>query len=125
MKEYQEKCPLLVVGGTAGSFLGSIRLRATLWYWGCVPRRTNRWGIFAAWVCTAGGFIFDPAVLRRTCPNGCCCMLTDEEDLDFLRPVLARFSKLFEESMEEIEALPFYRITPDSRNPYKQLYVSN
>ncbi len=126
MKEYQEKCPLLVVGGTAGSFLGSIRFKGNIVVLGLRSQADKPVGNFCG-MGMYGGRIYLRS--RRppagSCPNGCCCMPADEEDLDFLRPVLARFSKLFEESMEEIEALPFYRITPDSRNPYKQLYVSN
>lgn len=53
------------------------------------------------------------------------CAEADEEDRAFLRPILTRFCELFGESLKDVEALPFYRITPDSRNPYKQLYVSN
>lgn len=125
MKEYQEKCPLLVVGGTAGSFLGEYQAGGNIVVLGLRSQADKPVGNFCGMGMYGGRIYLRSRRPPAGLPERLLCMPADEEDLAFLRPVLARFSKLFEESMEEIEALPFYRITPDSRNPYKQLYVSN
>ena len=47
----------------------------------------------------------------------------EESDLDEVRPALEEFCALFAEDMDNILSEQFYVITPNSRNPYKQLYT--
>lgn len=125
MKEYQEKCPLLVVGRHGRKLPGGVSGRRQHCGAGVAFPGGQTVGNFCGMGMYGGRIYLRSRRPPAGLPERLLCTPADEEDLAFLRPVLARFSKLFGESLEEIEALPFYRITPDSRNPYKQLYVSN
>ena len=42
-----------------------------------------------------------------------------------IRPYIERFCRLFGFDTQEMLSAPFTVITPDSKNPYKQMYVAN
>ena len=48
-----------------------------------------------------------------------------EEDMDEILPYLSRYCELFGKDMTEILGTAFTVVTPDSKNPYKQMYVAN
>ena len=51
--------------------------------------------------------------------------IAEASDLAKLRPVITRFCALFDYDAAALLADPYTIITPDSRNPYQQLYVAN
>ena len=46
-------------------------------------------------------------------------------DLQELRQYLTEYCLLFRLDLEEVLSAPFTVVTPDSRNPYQQMYVAN
>ena len=48
-----------------------------------------------------------------------------EEDLAEIRGYVEEYCQLFGCDVSEVMDSPFTVVTPDSRNPYKQLYVAN
>ena len=40
-------------------------------------------------------------------------------------PYIENYAKLFGVSVETILAKPFYRLSPNAKNPYKRLYTVN
>ena len=52
-------------------------------------------------------------------------MPAEEADLAELRPYLTDYCKCFGLNAEELLKDPFTVVTPDSRNPYRQMYVAN
>ena len=48
-----------------------------------------------------------------------------EEDLSELRSTLTEYCDLFDINIEEVLSAPFTVVTPDSKNPYRQMYVAN
>ena len=125
MKEYREKSPLLVVGETAGSFLGEYQAGGTIVVLGLHCEADKPVSNFCGMGMYGGRIYLRCRRPPSGLPDRLLCAEADEEDRAFLRPILTRFCELFGESLKDVEALLFYRITPDSRNPYKQLYVSN
>lgn len=125
MKEYEEKHPWLIIGGEAGSFLGEYQAGGTIVVLGLESNGKAPVGNFCG-VGMYGGKIF----LR--CDQPPCrlsgrlfCQQAGEDEMNFLLPKLEIFSKTFDIPLSRILDKPFYLITPDNKNPYKQLYTPN
>ena len=46
-------------------------------------------------------------------------------DMEELKMYVAEYCDLFGYDMSEVLSSPFTVVTPDSKNPYKQMYVAN
>ena len=125
MKEYEGKKPLIVVGGSAGSFLGEYQAGGTIIVLGLHSDEDVPVGNFCG-MGMHGGKIF---IRANSVPNDLSDRLVyriaDIKDLKEIEPILKRFCELFDESMEIILSQPFYVITANNKNPYKQLYTTN
>ncbi|MDO4847486.1 MAG: glutamate synthase [Clostridiaceae bacterium] len=124
MKEYKEKVPLMIIGGTAGSFLGEYQAGGII----IVLNLEKKEKIVSNFTCTGmhGGKMY----LRSDCknivfPNQVTAKRADENDLKQLRKHLTEYCKLFSLNIDEVLDSPFTVVSPDSKNPYKQMYVAN
>lgn len=125
MKEYKEKVPVMVIGGRAGSFLGEYQAGGIIIVLGL---HTDGRHIVGNFPCTGmhGGKMF----LRSGCqdikfPRQVTARPADKDDLEDIRGYLTEYSADFGYSVNDILSAPFTVITPDSNNPYKQMYVTN
>ncbi len=125
MKEYKEKVPVMVIGGTAGSFLGEYQAGGVIVVLGLEAKDGKIVGFFP---CTGmhGGKMF----LRSDCkdiefPGQVTARPADEADMKELESYVSRYCELFGYDAEKVLASPFTVVTPDSKNPYKQMYVAN
>ena len=125
MKAYKEKAPVMVIGGTAGSFLGEYQAGGVIVVLGLEAKDKKIVGFFP---CTGmhGGKMF----LRSECkdvkfPSQVTARPTEESDMKELKTYVIEYCDLFGYDMNEILASPFTVVTPDSKNPYKQMYVAN
>ena len=125
MKEYGEKIPVLVIGGCAGSFLGEYQAGGVIMVLG-LNRGNKR--IVHNFPCT--GMHGGKLILRGECadiqfPSQVSARTASEEDMTLIRRLIEKYCSLFNADCEEILDAPFTVITPDSANPYKQMYVAN
>ena len=125
MKEYGEKIPALVIGGCAGSFLGEYQAGGVIMVLG-LNRGNKR--IVHNFPCT--GMHGGKLILRGECadiqfPSQVSTRTASEEDMTLIRRLIEKYCSLFNADCEEILDAPFTVITPDSANPYKQMYVAN
>lgn len=125
MKAYEEKVPVMVIGGTAGSFLGEYQAGGVIVVLGLEAESRKIVGFFP---CTGmhGGKMF----LRGECsdvkfPDQVTALPADESDMEELRSYVAEYCDLFGCNIDEVLASPFTVVTPSSKNPYKQMYVAN
>ncbi len=125
MKEYKEKRPVMVIGGSCGSFLGEYQAGGIIIVLGL--DKENR-DIVSNFPCTGmhGGKIF----LRSDCsrvkfPDNVTVSRADDADLDEIREYIKEFCKEFLIPEEEILNSTFTKIVPDTKNPYQQMYVAN
>ena len=125
MKEYHERIPVMVIGGRAGSFLGEYQAGGLIVVLGL--EKGSR-PIVSNFPCTGmhGGKLF----LRGDChdiilPDQVTKRQADRNDMKEIRPYLSRFCSHFGYDINRILRSPFTLITPDSKNPYQQLYVAN
>ena len=125
MKAYKEKMPVMVIGGTAGSFLGEYQAGGKIIVLGLNAGQKKIVGYFP---CTGmhGGKIF----LRSDCkdvifPDQVEARRATPEDLTEIREYVEKYCRLFGVEIEEILNAPFTVVTPDTNNPYHQMYVAN
>lgn len=125
MKAYQDKVPLMVIGGKAGSFLGEYQAGGIIIVLNLETPEEKCVGFFP---CTGmhGGKMF----LRSDCenvafPKQVTARRATAEDLDEIRSHITEYCNLFHLDAEEILSAPFTVVTPDSKNPYRQMYVAN
>ena len=125
MKAYQDKIPQMVIGGTAGSFLGEYQAGGVIIVLGLGEENERIVGNFP---CTGmhGGKMF----LRSDCeditfPQQVTARPAEETDLAELKILLHDFCSAFDYDISIVLNAPFTVITPDSANPYRQMYVAN
>lgn len=125
MKAYKDKIPVLVIGGHAGSFLGEYQAGGIIIVLGLYEDDRPIVGNFP---CTGmhGGKMF----LRSTCsdihfPHQVTARELHAEEKDELSAYLREYCDLFGFDLNTMLDTPFTVITPDSKNPYKQMYVQN
>ena len=124
MKAYREKIPALIIGGTAGSFLGEYQAGGIIIVLGLNAEND----IIGNFPCTGmhGGKMF----LRGGCkeitfPKNVRVKPATREDLAEITPYIKEFCAHFNADEKAILNSEFTVITPDSNNPYKQMYVAN
>lgn len=125
MKAYKEKVPALVIGGKAGSFLGEYQAGGVIVVLGLGNVDGKIVGFFP---CTGmhGGKMF----LRSDCkdvkfPSQVTARLADSSDMEEIKKYVAEYCEAFDMDINEVMNSPFTVVTPDSKNPYKQMYVAN
>ena len=125
MKAYKEKVPVMVIGGGAGSFLGEYQAGGVIIVLGL---EAGNGKIVDSFPCTGmhGGKMF----LRSDCrdisfPSQVTARPADETDLAEIKADIAEFCESFGYDAGEILSAAFTVVTPDSKNPYKQMYVAN
>ena len=125
MKAYGDRVPVMVIGGRAGSFLGEYQAGGRIVVLGLTGQERPIVGNFP---CTGmhGGAVY----LRSDCrdilfPGQVTARPAGPEDLAQIRPSVETFCHLFGQDAEEILGAPFTVVTPDSQNPYRQMYVAN
>lgn len=125
MKEYKDKIPVIVIGGKAGSFLGEYQAGGRIVVLGL---SNDSRPIVSNFPCTGmhGGKMF-----LRTPPHSIefpkqvHARLADANDMKEIKEYVSEYCALFEYDENEILGAPFTVVTPDTKNPYKQMYVAN
>lgn len=125
MKEYKNKIPVMVIGGVAGSFLGEYQAGGIIIVLGLNAKEKPLTGNFP---CTGmhGGKVF----LRGNCenirfPDQISAKIATDEELEEISEYIKEYCFLFGGDPNDMMKTPFTLLTPDSKNPYKQMYVAN
>lgn len=123
MKQYKDKLPVLTVGGSAGSFLGEYLAGGYIIVLGLNSDKCPISNFCAAGM--HGGKIFIRGVLPQRLPEKVEINEAGPEDIALIMPYIEKYCNYFAVSKDEILSKPFHVMTPDSKNPYKRLYVFN
>lgn len=125
MKEYKDKKPVIIIGGKAGSFLGEYQAGGIIV---CLGLTDSQQPIVSNFPCTGmhGGKMF----LRGNCenirfPSNVSVNKATDEDLKEIENYITEFCAEFELDKKTILSTPFTVVVPDTKNPYKQMYVAN
>lgn len=125
MKAYEEKQPVIMIGGKAGSFLGEYQAGGLIIVLGLTNGSKPTVGNFPCTGMHGGKMIIRGNIDNIEFPKQTTVKKADKKDMDDILPVLERFCSIFGYDFEEVILEDFYVITPDTKNPYKQLYVAN
>ena len=125
MKAYQDKIPVMVIGGRTGSFLGEYQAGGIIIVLGLSGGEKP---IVSNFPCTGmhGGKLF----LRSDCagihfPHQVHHRIAAPEELAEIRCHIEEYCAHFGGDPDAILNAEFTLVTPDSGNPYKQMYVAN
>lgn len=125
MKAYEQKQPLLVIGGEAGSFLGEYQAGGTIIVLGLGIEDRPPVGNFCGVGMHGGRIFLRTEHLPPDLSDRLICRQANKAELADIYPALEQFSQQFGVKLEEILSKPFHIIRPNSKNPYKQLYTAN
>lgn len=125
MKAYRDKKPVIVIGGHTGSFLGEYQAGGLIIVLGLFDDGKPIVGNFPSMGMHGGkmflrGNVSDIFFSERTIVSA-----ASDEDIAEIRPYLEKYCKYFDKKTEDILSEDFTVVTPDSKNPYKQMYVAN
>lgn len=126
MKAYESKLPVLVIGGKAGSFLGEYQAGGLIIVLG-IGCDDDIVGNFCGTGMHGGKIFLRCSKLIRTFPAQVNVNEANAEDLKEIVPYINKFSEYFGKTLEndgDSDKI-FYVLTPNTQNPYKQLYVQN
>ena len=125
MKAYRDKVPQLIIGGTAGSFLGEYQAGGVIVVLGLDAGKKP---IVSNFPCTGmhGGKLY----LRSDCagvrfPPQVTARPADAEEIAALRTFLLDYCAAFGYDIDMLLQAPFTVVTPNTANPYRQMYVAN
>jgi glutamate synthase domain-containing protein 3 len=124
MKEYKDKKPVIVVGGNVGSFLGEYLAGGLIIVLG-LDTEDCPVGYFTGTGMHGGEIFIRTNKALKNLPKQVEINEAGENDIRKIKGILREFSDVFGGSMDEILSKTFYRLTPNGKNPYKQLYVEN
>ena len=122
MKAYREHQPLIVVGGAAGSFLGEYQAGGTI-----IVLGLGCGGAPMGNLCCAGmhgGRMFVRCeTLPDDLPSQVDAAVATAGDMASVAGYLHEFCEAFGVPYETASSGRFYRITPNTKNPYRELYT--
>lgn len=125
MKEYQEHKPTVVIGGGVGDFLGEYQAGGLIIVLGIGMEGKTPVGDFCGTGMHGGAIYIRSEQLPTDLPKQVCAELANEEDLKTILPFIEEYCTYFNASKDTIIKSTFYKLTANSKNPYKQLYTQN
>lgn len=124
MKAYADKLPVMVIGGKCGSFLGEYQAGGLIIVLG-LNCNSDVVSNFCGMGMHGGKIFLRSDCLNVKLPNQVNVRTATDEDIEEIRPYVENFSKLFDVDTKNIFNKNFFVLTPNTQNPYKQLYVQN
>ncbi|MDR1117366.1 MAG: glutamate synthase [Oscillospiraceae bacterium] len=125
MKAYKEKLPVLVIGGTAGCFLGEYQAGGIIIVLGLGHENEAPVGDFCATGMHGGKIFVRGESLPEDISPQVLANRAEKKDLEEISPYIRRFCESFGADMDGIMSSGFLVLTPDTKNPYKQMYSHN
>lgn len=125
MKAYKNKIPVMIIGGKAGSFLGEYQAGGIIIILGMGNNERRIVGNFPCTGMHGGKIILRGNVDNIAFPKNVWVKPATNDDIESIRSELTEFCKTFGYAIKEVMNAEFTVITPDSKNPYKQMYVAN
>ncbi len=125
MKQYQDKVPVLVIGGSAGSFLGEYQAGGNIIVLGLDKPGQIPVGNFCGTGMHGGRIYLRCSHVPHDLPDQVEARLVQETDMEAITPVLREYCAAFGLVYADILQHPFFVLTPNTKNPYRQLYTAN
>ncbi len=124
MKEYQDKVPLMVIGGRAGDFLGEYMAGGILVVLGLgLQPGEDIVGDFCGTGMHGGVMYIRGQVADYQLGREVKLVSLDEGDYQRLHAIVQRFAGYFRLNTSRIMAEPFHKLIPYNKRPYGDLYA--
>ncbi len=125
MKAYQEHFPVIVIGGKAGDFLGEYQAGGIIIVLGIGFEDSVPVGAFCGTGMHGGAIFIRSQTPPKDLPAQVSCVKCEEDDLKQVETYIKEYGRLFEVDRDKLMNSTFYKLLPNSNNPYRQLYVQN
>ena len=125
MKEYQQKVPAIVIGGRCGSFLGEYQAGGIILVLGIGVEDRCPVGNFCGTGMHGGKIFLRTAHLPPDLPAQVCVKQAEAGDKEIIRPLVEGYCARFGGEAEALLQSEYFLLTPNSQNPYRQMYVHN
>ncbi len=125
MKAYQDKVPVIVIGGVTGSFLGEYQAGGIIIVLGNDKGGRAPVGNFCGTGMHGGKIFLRCDQLPERMPEQVIAGKADEEDMAGVEGYIKEFCGEFGWDAKKILSGQFYVLVPNTKNPYKQLYTQN
>ena len=125
MKSYQDMFPTIVIGGKVGDFLGEYQAGGLIVVLNIGGGDEAPVGYFCGTGMHGGRIFLCCKEPPKDLPAQVCWKVATEEDLESIRAYVEQFANAFGYDTDELLNRPYIVLTPNSANPYKQLYTAN
>lgn len=125
MKAYRDKIPVLTVGGRCGSFLGEYQAGGIIIVLGLGCSDSDILGYFCGTGMHGGRIFVRCGSLEAEVAEQVTVSKATREDMELIAPYISTFCGSFGVGEEEVYSKGFYVLAPNTKNPYRQLYVQN
>ena len=125
MKEYHEFYPKIIIGGKVGDFLGEYQAGGIIIVLGIGCDGKAPIGSFCGTGMHGGKIFLRTETLPQDLPAQVKAAEAEENDMAEIDEYISEFCGKFGIDKDEVINSRFYVLTPDTKNPYKQLYTAN
>ena len=125
MKAYEDKVPVLVIGGRAGSFLGEYQAGGVIVVLGIGSEDRQPVGNFCGTGMHGGRIFVRGEVPQENLSEHIAVLAPDEKDLTDLDRFVHEYCARFGGDAAEILKVPFQKLVPTTSRPYANLYTPN
>ena len=125
MKAYKDLKPAVIIGGTAGSFLGEYLAGGVIVVLGMGAENKFPVGNFTGTGMHGGEIFIRADIAPDGLPPQVDLSVAEQEDIARMRPYVEEFAEIFDMDSKSILKDKFYVLKPNAKNPYKQMYTAN
>lgn len=125
MKAYESKLPVLVIGGKAGNFLGEYQAGGLIIVLNLNSADDSPTGYFCGTGMHGGKIYLRCDEITMDLPKQVLVNKAEKKDLAEIEEHVADFCAAFGGDKDSILSKNFYILTPNTKNPYRQLYTHN
>lgn len=125
MKAYQDKAPVLVVGGSAGSFLGEYQAGGSIIVLGLNSEGRPPMGYFCGTGMHGGRIYLRCTQTPVGLPPQVVAKQATAQEISDIQEHVENYCGYFGADAQQILNSTYYILRPDTKNPYKQLYTLN
>ncbi len=123
MKAYKDKQPLIIIGDSAGSFLGEYLAGGTIIVLGLEAGGAAPVGYFTGTGMHGGRIILRAKELPKDLPAQVVASSATKEEKEEIKSLISEFCTLFSLDIDAIMKQHFFILKPNSVAPYKRLYT--
>lgn len=125
MKEYHEFYPKIIIGGKVGDFLGEYQAGGIIVVLGIGCDGKVPVGSFCGTGMHGGHMYIRSDEAPKGLPVQVSCEVADDSDKADIREYVDEFAKNFGYDTNTLLKGRFYKLSPNTASPYKQLYTHN